>query len=46
MDPNSKPLDPETIPKPNIGKKLYFLAIAFLLWISWYVMHEPPGFHY
>jgi len=44
MDPNSKPLDPEEIPLPNIGKKLFFAAIGFLFWLSWYVMHAPEGF--
>lgn len=27
----------------NIGKKLLWISIIFLFWISWYVMHSPPG---
>ena len=46
MDPNSGPLDPKKIPEPNIGKKLFYASIAFLMWVTWYVMHAPPGFHY
>ncbi len=46
MGGEGKLIDPETIPQANIGKKLFYIAIIFLSWISWYVMHAPEGFHY
>lgn len=39
-------LDPAKIPQPKIGKYLFYIAIVFLCWVSWYTMHAPPGFHY
>ncbi len=27
----------------NFGKKLFYISIVFLFWISWYVMRSPAG---